>query len=218
MKKILYYLPLGILISLLYGADVFAANPGLVASIRGNDVLTLVDVEQEVVIPNNVIVSTGSKESSEALEVLGVLERLQNNNNLETLASTSDEVSSKEDLEKFTRAIVRRNPDVVSIIITDTSVTVTRTVPAKLLWTIAVDGKETTEVTSWGDGSPAVRVTRPWWGTLSDYSTNEISISSDIFRRMKAMSPNVFTTNFIPHVQAHIISEIISSLGKSDEK
>ncbi len=198
----------------------YGANPLLVASLRDNDILTKIDIEEDAQLPvpattplNQVYGATTSK----VLEVSGVLERLSSSmSTFEEKPSSSEEITSQDELEKFTRALVRSNPKLSLVVVKENSVSVTRTVPTKLFWIFRTDGQETAEVISWGDGTSGVIISRPWWGMLSNYSTDEITVSHDIFSRMKNVPPELLTYSLSANTKARIISEIQKSFTKSN--
>lgn len=217
MKKIQHAYLFGIFISILLASQVEAANPLLVASIRDDIALTLVDVESDVFFEDDSPEQADNNlPISKKIQVYGVLERLDPTNINGTATVTAvDQISSQQDLETFTKAVARDNDTVSLVVIESDSVSVTRMVPAKLFWLFNIRGKETAEVISWGDGTSAVMVTRPWWGKFSDYGTNEQEVSNSLFKKIKNLPPSVLTTELSANTKARIISEIAETFNEN---
>ncbi len=213
MKKIQRVSLFVVFISTLLASQVEAANPLLVASIRDDAVLTLVDVELDVFFEDD----SPDQAESKKIQVYGVLERLDPTNiNATATVTTVDQISSQQDLETFTKAVVRDNDTVSLVVVESDSVSVTRMVPAKLFWLFNIRGKETAEVISWGDGTSAVMVTRPWWGRFSDYGTNELEVSNSLFKKIRSLPPSVLTTELSANTKARIISEITETFNENN--
>ncbi len=212
MKKNFLLFSIGIFLSIYSSSYASAGSPSLVASIRDDAILSIVDIEQEVIIQdqNNTFGSIDDQNLDPTLEVYGVLERLNNNIPTTNATNTPSEISSHTDLEKFTKSLVIKNENLALVTVTSNSIAITRTVPTKLLWIFSVDGQETAKVTSWGDGTAVVQVTRPWWGTLSLYGTDKASVSDNLLLKMKNVPSALLTANLSANTKARIITDIES--------
>lgn len=215
MKKTLHPFSITMVATMIFiPCIVTAANPELVASVRDNDVLSIVDVQKEVVMPS--VVLQDETIVDPVLKVYGIHERLGADPDVIEEVIVPEEIHTQAELEKFMKMLVKKNQDLSLIVVTPNSISMTRSVKTKLFSVITVPGNETAEVISWGDGTSAVTITRPWWSALSSYDTSEVSISNDLFTRMKTISPLLFTDNLSANTKARIINEIKESFSKEE--
>lgn len=220
MKKIFYALQMITLVSLYTPISLFAANPALVASIYDDSVtrvITISDIEPLGLAQNPPVANISNESSHQVIEVNGVLERLGDEKGEGTTASSSEVITSEEDLANFIKLLVKQNVNLRSVSIQGDTISITREIPAKLFGVLNVPGEETAEVTSWGNGTSAVSVTRPWWSIFSQYATDSDLVTGNLYTRMKGVSPVLLTTSLSIDTKARIIKEIKAAFDENNE-
>ena len=221
MKKIFYVFQIVTLGSLFMPISLFAANAALIASIYNEAVtrvVTISDIEPELLTQNTSITSRPAENVNLVIEVNGVLERLNNENGYIDISSTSQIITSEKDLVNFIKLLVRENLDLTLVSVKGDTVSITRETPAKLFGVLDVSGKETAEVTSWGNGTSAVSVKRPWWSIFSKYDTTSKVVTDSLYAGMKGVSPVLLTPNLNANTKAIILKEIQAAFDENDTK
>ena len=142
------------------------------------------------------------------IEVSGVLERLDKKNNSLEVDSPPTVVTSEKDLVDYIKALVRNNLNFTLVSVKEDAVSITRETPTKLFGVLDISSQETAEVISWGDGTSAVSVTRPWWSVFTKYDTRRDVVTNNLYVRMKDVSPALLTTNLSASTKARLIQEI----------
>lgn len=211
MKKTILVLQLALLDTLLYSSFVSAANPALVPSVRDNALLSLSigvdDNPVSVFVYSSSPTTTYTNEKNFELAVSGELERSkQQTRSLEALIAT-DEIVSNMDLENYIKTLVRNNPNINSVAISGNRITMTRTTSGMLFGLVTMRMEETAEVTNWGDGTSAVNVSRPWWGTfLTEYTDD--AVANNLYTRIKTIPSSLFVTTLDVNTQGRIVTEM----------
>lgn len=224
MKKIFYALQMITLVSLYTPISLFAANPALVASIYDDSVtrvITISDIEPLGLAQNPLATNISNEDPHQVIEVNGVLERLGDEKGEGATASSSESsfevITSEEDLANFIKLLVKQNVNLRSVSIQGDTISITREIPAKLFGVLNVPGEETAEVTSWGNGTSAVSVTRPWWSIFSQYATDSDLVTGNLYTRMKGVSPVLLTTSLSIDTKARIIKEIKAAFDENSD-
>ncbi len=220
MKKIFYVLQVASLGALLSPVYVFAGNAALIAGVYDDEIMrvvTISEVRPEPQIKDSLFLDTSGENSNLVIEVSGVLERLDKKNNPEA-NSTPTRVTSEKDLVDYIKALVRNNVNFTLVSVKEDAVSITRETPTKLFGVLDISSQETAEVISWGDGTSAVSVTRPWWSVFTKYDTRRDVVTNNLYVRMKDVSPALLTTNLSASTKARLIQEIQAAFEENTTK
>ena len=221
MKKIFYVLQVATLGALLSPGYLFAGNAALIAGVYDNEitrVVTISEVRPEPQIKDSLFLDTSGENTNLVIEVSGVLERLDKKNNSLEVDSPPTVVTSEKDLVDYIKALVRNNVNFTLVSVKEDAVSITRETPTKLFGVLDIAGRETAEVISWGDGTSAVSVTRPWWSVFSKYDTKRDLVTNNLYVRMKDVSPALLTTNLSASTKARLIQEIQAAFEDNSAK
>lgn len=218
MKKILFATNIIFVGILSTPLSLFAYNAALVASIHDDAltrVVTMADVAQVAYIKTYPTTPTFVGSSTKTFLVDGAFERLNQTAATVNGTQVSGEINSQEELEKYAKTVALDNSDIMLITVATDTISLTRVTPVKLFGVIQLSSPETVEVISWGDGTNAVQVTRPWWGMFSNDQADSQELSNNVYRRMKAISPLLFSPNLTAATKARIISEIQNAFNEN---
>lgn len=217
MKKIFQVRNIFIVRILLNPFSLYAYNAALVATIHDDDytrVVTTEDLAQVTYLATDQGQSSGDNSRSATFVIDGAYERLQQSKGVQKKEGV-EEINSQKTLENYAKTIARDNSNIMLITVETDSVSLTRATQVKLFGVLPVPTKETVEVISWGDGTNAVQVTSPWWGMFSSYPADNQELSSNMYKRMKEISPTLFSPTLTTTTKARIISEIQSAFNES---
>jgi hypothetical protein len=221
MKKITTVLLSVNLIYIMSVTYTSAANATLVPSIHDEAYLgmsIMVDKNSvESLVQSYSPTTNNAIEELLELKVIGNQERssLDSSTTLQTI--TLNDINSQVDLKNYIKLLVRNNPDIISVTVEGTSIVIVRNTTGKIFGLVPVPVEETASVMNWGDGTSAVRISRPWWNMFSG-SYTDTEITKNLYTKIQKIPSSLFVNTLQVSTQGRIIGDIESTFTELSNK